>query len=219
MSNNWNNILKDEFQKKYYKDLMKLLEEEELKYSIFPKKDDYFNSLKLTSYDKVKCVILGQDPYHGINQAHGLAFSVKKGVKIPPSLRNIFKELESDLGFEIPNSGDLTKWAEEGVLLLNSILTVRENEANSHAKIGWEIFTDRIIKVLNDCSRPLCFILWGNYAKNKQKLITNSKHLVLTGSHPSPLSSFNGFFGNKYFSRTNQFLIKSGQTPINWNLN
>ena len=218
MNNDWEVLLQDEFQKEYYKKVRQFLKIDGSKYKIFPEEADIFKALKLTNFENVKCVILGQDPYHGYNQAHGLAFSVKNN-RIPPSLQNIFKELKSDLGFNIPKSGDLTKWAEEGVLLLNTILTVRENEANSHANIGWEIFTDKIISLLNVSTKPICFILWGNYAKKKQSLITNNIHLVLTGSHPSPLSSYNGFFGGKYFSKTNDFLKACGQSPIIWDLN
>lgn len=218
-NNNWDYLLKDEFTKDYFKNLLKTLKEEEQKYIIYPKSEDRFNALKLTDYENVKCVILGQDPYHGENQAHGLAFSVKNGVKIPPSLKNIFKELKNDLGYDIPTSGDLTKWAKEGVLLLNTVLTVRSGVANSHANIGWEIFTDKIISLLNELSRPICFILWGNNAKKKMSLITNSKHLILTGTHPSPLSCYNGFFDSKYFSKVNEFLINTNQKSIDWNLN
>lgn len=219
MNNNWESIFLEEFDKSYFQNLIHFIEKEEAKYTVFPKKEERFNAFKLTPFEKVKCVIIGQDPYHGIGQAHGLAFSVKEGVKLPPSLINIFKELYLDLGIEIPKCGDLSKWAKEGVLLLNSVLTVRENVASSHANMGWEIFSDTIIKHLNYSSKPICFILWGNYAKNKQKLITNEKHLILTGTHPSPLSSYNGFFNRKYFSKTNEFLIKTNQTPIDWDLN
>lgn len=219
LNNNWNNLLKDEFEKDYFKNLIETIKAEEKKYIVYPKSEDCFNALKLTDYENVKCVILGQDPYHGEYQAHGLAFSVQQGVKIPPSLKNIFKELKNDLGYDIPTSGDLTKWAKEGVLLLNTVLTVRCGCANSHANLGWEIFTDKIISLLNEHNRPICFILWGNNAKKKMSLITNNKHLILTGTHPSPLSCYNGFFDCKYFSKVNNFLDKTNQKIIDWNLN
>lgn len=216
---NWNELFENEFSKEYFLNILKVLDEDRNKYNVFPSKNDIFRTFELTSFDNVKCVILGQDPYHNSNQANGLAFSVNKGIKLPPSLQNIFKELSNDLGINIPISGDLSKWASEGVLLLNTVLTVRENEPNSHANIGWEIFTDKVIKSLNELNKPICFILWGNNAKNKIKLLTNPKHLILVGSHPSPLSSYRGFFGGKYFSKTNEFLISNKQLPIDWNLN
>lgn len=219
LNNSWDNLLKDEFSKNYFKNIINFLREEEQSNRIFPNKNDIFNALKLTDYSNVKCVILGQDPYHGYNQANGLAFSVNDGVKLPPSLKNIFIELKNDLNVNVPTSGNLTAWAEEGVLLLNTVLTVRENNPNSHSNIGWEIFTDKIIKILNDINRPICFILWGNQAKSKAKLMTNENHLILTGSHPSPLSSYRNFFGGKYFSKTNEFLINTNQKPINWEIN
>lgn len=215
----WNELFKNEFNKQYFKELMKTLEEEEKIYQIFPKKTEIFTAFQLNELNNVKCVILGQDPYSGINQANGLAFSVNQGIKLPPSLKNIFRELNSDLGIRIPLNGDLTKWAREGVLLLNNCLTVRENCPNSHKDIGWEIFTNKIIEVLNQELNSISFILWGNNAKKKLDLITNNHHQILQGSHPSPLSCYNGFFGGKYFSRTNEFLIKTGRTPIDWNLN
>ena len=180
--------------------------------------NDIFNALKWTSYKDTKVVILGQDPYHGENQAHGLAFSVLEGVKIPPSLRNIFKELNSDLGYGIPLSGDLTKWAKEGVLLINSVLTVREHKANSHKDKGWEKFTDAIIRKLNDRDKPVIFMLWGNYAKIKKKLINEDKHFVIESAHPSPLSAYNGFFGSKPFSKVNEILSSLNEKNINWKL-
>ena len=179
---------------------------------------DLFNALHYTPYSKVKVVILGQDPYHGPNQAHGLSFSVNKGVKTPPSLVNIFKELHSDIGCYIPNNGYLKKWADEGVLLLNTVLSVRAKEANSHKKMGWEKFTDKVITSLNEKENPIVFILWGNNAISKEKLITNKKHLILKSVHPSPLSASRGFFGSKPFSKTNEFLEKTGQTPIDWQI-
>ena len=179
---------------------------------------DIFNALHYTDYDKVKVVILGQDPYHGPNQAHGLSFSVKPNVPIPPSLRNIYKELHDDLGCYIPNNGYLKKWADEGVLLLNTVLTVRAGLANSHKNKGWEQFTDNIIKVLNEREKPIVFILWGNNAISKKKLITNKNHLILQSVHPSPLSASRGFFGSKPFSKTNSFLESIGETPIDWQI-
>lgn len=215
---NWEKIINEELSKEYFKNILNVLNNDIKKYNIFPKNEDIFRAFKLTKLDNVKCVILGQDPYHGLNQADGLAFSVRKGTPLPPSLKNIFKELNSDLGYEIPNNGDLTKWAKQGVLLLNTILTVREGNPNSHQNIGWEIFTDYIISILNHTSRPICFILWGNNAKTKQKFITNKNHLVLTGAHPSPLSSYRGFFGGKYFSKVNEFLKDTNQSIVDWNL-
>ena len=180
--------------------------------------ENIFNALKTTSYEDVKVVILGQDPYHGVGEAHGLSFSVQDGIKKPPSLKNIFKELHDDLGFDEPESGNLEKWAKEGVLLLNSVLTVEKDKAASHKDLGWNLFTDHIIKLLNQKETPIVFILWGNFAKSKKVFITNKKHLVLESVHPSPFSVYNGFFGSKPFSKTNNFLIKTGQTPIDWNL-
>lgn len=214
----WNNILDNESNKPYFVILNEFLKTERNNYNIFPKESDTFNAFKYTKYDDVKCVIIGQDPYHNINQAHGLAFSVNDGVKIPPSLKNIFKELQNDLNYPIPSSGNLTSWAREGVLLLNSVLTVRENTPNSHKNKGWEIFTNNIITHLNNSNKPIVFILWGNDAKRKTKLITNNIHLIITGVHPSPLSAFNGFFEKKYFSRCNDFLVSNNIKPINWKL-
>lgn len=218
INNNWDNLLKEEFKKEYFKNILNIIDQEKLHFNILPKEEDIFNAFKFTDYDNVKCVILGQDPYHGINQAHGLAFSVNEGIRIPPSLKNIFKELNNDLGLPIPNTGNLSNWAREGVLLLNCVLTVRENNPNSHKNIGWEIFTNKTIEILNKKPTPIVFILWGNYAKSKLPLITNKNHLILTGSHPSPLSSYNGFFGGKYFSKTNDFLIETKQKAINWKI-
>lgn len=193
-SNDWNELLKDEFEKEYYKKLRNILIKEYNTKTIYPDKYDIFNALHYTAYKDVKAVILGQDPYHGPNQSHGLAFSVKPGVRISPSLRNMYKELNSDLGCYIPNNGYLKKWAQEGVLLLNTSLTVREGEANSHSNIGWEIFTDKIIELLNQREDPIVFILWGNNAKSKEKLITNRKHYIIKSVHPSPLSASRGFW-------------------------
>lgn len=218
IGNNWDNLLHLEYNKDYFKNLMEILSQEEKKYKIYPKRDEIFQAFKLTDYDKIKCVIIGQDPYYGAGQANGLAFAVNRGVKIPPSLQNIYKELNSDLSIPIPNHGDLSNWAKNGVFLLNSTLTVRENQANSHRNIGWQRFTDEVIRLINLKNENVVFILWGRFAQSKQSLITNKKHLILTGAHPSPLSCYNGFFGKKYFSKTNDFLEKNGIKPINWRL-
>lgn len=218
IGNNWDNLLHLEYNKDYFKNLMEILSQEEKKYKIYPKRDEIFQAFKLTDYDKIKCVIIGQDPYYGAGQANGLAFAVNRGVKIPPSLQNIYKELNSDLSIPIPNHGDLSNWAKNGVFLLNSTLTVRENQANSHRNIGWQRFTDEVIRLINLKNENVVFILWGRFAQSKQSLITNKKHLILTGSHPSPLSCYNGFFGKKYFSKTNDFLEKNGIKPISWRL-
>ncbi|MBQ8840279.1 MAG: uracil-DNA glycosylase [Clostridia bacterium] len=217
LGNDWDSILKNEFQKEYYLKIRAFLKNEYTTRTIFPSMHDIFNALKYTSYEGTRVVILGQDPYHEIGQAHGLSFSVLKGVKIPPSLVNIYKELKSDIGMEIPCHGELTSWARQGVLLLNATLTVRQGLANSHQNIGWSIFTDEIIKRLNDSPNPVVFILWGGNARSKKKYITNPRHLIIESAHPSPLSAYNGFFGSKPFSRANDFLIKNGREPINWN--
>lgn len=216
--NSWDSLLKEEFLKPYYINLREFLKSEYKNNKIYPPMNDIFNALRYTEYNNVKAVILGQDPYHGFGQAHGLCFSVQEGVPCPPSLNNIFKELSQDLNLPIPKSGYLKKWASEGVLLLNAILTVRESQPMSHKGKGWEIFTDKIISALNEREKPLVFILWGANAKQKVSLITNSQHLILTAPHPSPLSSFHGFFGCRHFSKTNDFLIKTDQLPIDWSL-
>ena len=218
LKNDWNELLKDEFSKEYYLTLREFLKNEYNTKTIYPDKYDIFNSLHYTSYEDVKVVILGQDPYHGPNQAHGLSFSVNPGVRIPPSLLNIYKELNSDLGCYIPNNGYLKKWADQGVLLLNTSLTVRAGEANSHKNKGWEIFTDKIISLVNEKDDPVVFLLWGNNAISKKKLITNDKHLILFSVHPSPLSASRGFFGSKPFSKINQFLISVNKKPIDWQI-
>lgn len=218
IGNSWDELLKDEFQKEYYLKLREFLKEEYQHYNIYPNMFDIFNALKNTAYEDVKVVILGQDPYHGINQAHGCSFSVKKGVEPPPSLKNIFKELKDDLGCPISKHGDLTEWTKQGVLLLNTVLTVREKNPNSHANHGWEILTDKIISLLNERKQPMVFLLWGRNAQSKIKLITNPHHLILKAPHPSPLSAYNGFFGCKHFSKTNEFLIQNGMKPIDWQL-
>ena len=216
--NDWQELLESEMQKEYYQNLRKFLVKEYNTRTIYPDMYDIFNALHLTPYKDVKAVILGQDPYHGPNQAYGLAFSVKEGVRIPPSLVNIYKELHNDLGCYIPNNGCLTKWAEEGVLLLNASLTVRAGEANSHNRIGWEIFTDHIIRLLNEREDPIVFILWGNNARKKKEMITNPKHYIIESVHPSPLSASRGFFGSKPFSKTNKFLESIGKDPIDWQI-
>jgi len=217
LGNDWDDILKDEFDKEYYLKIRGFLKSEYSQRRIFPSMYDIFNALKYTSFSDTRVVILGQDPYHEVGQAHGLSFSVKKGIKIPPSLVNIYKELSTDIGMSIPNHGELTSWAKQGVLLLNATLTVREGQANSHKDIGWSIFTDEVIKKLDLSNEPMVFILWGANARSKKKYITNKNHLVIESAHPSPLSAYNGFFGSKPFSRANDFLIKNGATPINWN--
>lgn len=216
--NDWQELLEDEMKKEYYLSLREELINEYKTHTIYPNAHDIFNALHFTAYKDVKAVILGQDPYHGPGQAYGLAFSVKPGVRIPPSLRNIYKELHTDLGCKIPNNGTLTKWAEEGILLLNTSLTVRAGEANSHRKIGWQIFTDNIIRLLNEREDPIVFILWGNNAIKKEELITNSKHYIIKSVHPSPLSASRGFFGSKPFSKTNKFLESIGKNPIDWQI-
>ncbi|MCO8193313.1 MULTISPECIES: uracil-DNA glycosylase [Anaerofustis] len=216
--NDWQDLLKDEFQKDYYKEIRKKLVYEYKHYKIYPDMFDIFNALHYTSYEDTKICIIGQDPYHGVGQAHGLSFSVRKGVAPPPSLLNIFKELEDDLGIKRPTTGCLEPWARQGVLLLNAVLTVRANHAASHRNLGWEEFTDKIISLLNEREKPLVFILWGNFAISKKKLITNPNHLILTSHHPSPLSASRGFFGSHPFSKANKFLMEHGQTPIDFSL-
>ena len=214
--NDWQDILVPEFEKEYYLRLRAVLKNEYSHREIFPKADEIFTALHLTAYEDVKAVIIGQDPYHGEGQAHGLCFSVGKDIAIPPSLVNIYKELEDDLGIAPPNHGTLTKWAQEGVLLLNAILTVRAHKAASHHGIGWETFTDHIISLVNAREKPAVFILWGAFAGSKESLITNAQHLVLKAPHPSPLSAYRGFFGSKPFSKTNDFLKAKGIDPIDW---
>ncbi len=218
-NNEWDNLLCDEFKKDYYLKLRQILIQEYRTQSIFPGMYDIFNALKYTSYSDVKCVIIGQDPYHGAGQAHGLSFSVRKGVAPPPSLVNIFKEIKDDVGIDNTGKhGELTKWAENGVLLLNSVLTVRENRARSHRGLGWEEFTSNVIKLLNEREKPMVFMLWGNDAKQKSQLITSPQHLVLKSAHPSPLSAFNGFFGCRHFSKANEFLRSRSITEIDWSI-
>lgn len=216
-NNSWDNLLVEEFEKEYFINIAKFLKREEQHYNIFPPKKNIFDCLKRVPYEKVKVVILGQDPYHGKGQAHGYSFSVLPKVMIPPSLKNIYKELHDDLGCYIPNNGYLLKWANQGVLLLNVTLTVRENVANSHKNIGWNIFTDRIIELLGKRENPCVFILWGNNAKQKISFI-GKNHLILSSVHPSPLSASRGFFGSRPFSKTNEFLKTHGEIPIDWQI-
>ncbi len=216
LDNDWDIVLKGEFEKEYYLKLREFLIEEYRSQTVYPNMHDIFNALKYTPYSSVKAVILGQDPYHEPGQAHGLAFSVKEGTRLPPSLQNIYKELESDLGIPLTNCGELTGWAKQGVLLMNTALTVRRGQANSHKGKGWEIFTDEVIKKLNERQEPIAFILWGANARSKKQLITNPIHGIFESAHPSPLSAFNGFFGSRVFSRVNFFLMENGVPPINW---
>lgn len=218
INNDWLDALKEEFGKPYYRELFQKVNEEYSKYQVFPPADDIFNAFHLTPLSKVKVVIFGQDPYHNVGQAHGLCFSVKKGVDVPPSLVNIYKELKDDLGCTIPEHGCLTKWAKQGVLMLNTVLTVRAHQANSHRGIGWEEFTDAAIRVLSNQDRPIVFILWGAPAQRKAAMLHNPKHLILKAPHPSPLSAYRGFFGSKPFSQTNAFLEQNGIEPIDWQI-
>jgi len=219
LEESWKEILEPEFSKPYMNKLRGFLKEEQQKYQVFPPNKLIFNAFAHTPFHQVKVVILGQDPYHNTGQAHGLSFSVQPGIAVPPSLRNMYLELSQDIpGFKIPTHGTLTKWADQGVLLLNAVLTVRAHEAASHQKRGWETFTDTVIKKIADLQKGIVFMLWGNYAKQKIKLIDTTKHLVITSAHPSPLSAHNGFFGSKPFSRTNQYLQQQGKAPIDWQL-
>lgn len=218
ISNDWLEAIGNEFRKPYYKELYQFVKEEYNKYIIYPPSDDVFNAFHFTPLNKVKVVIIGQDPYHNVNQAHGLCFSVKPEVEIPPSLVNIYKELEDDLGCSIPNNGYLKKWADQGVLMLNTVLTVRAHQAASHQGKGWEQFTDAVITAVNEQDRPIVFILWGRPAQMKKKMLTNPNHLILEAPHPSPLSAYRGFFGSKPFSKTNQFLQNHGIEAIDWKI-
>ncbi len=218
ISNDWLPALEPEFAKPYYSKLYQTVVKEYQTQRVFPPADDIFNAFNLTPLGKVKVVILGQDPYHGERQAHGLCFSVRPEVDIPPSLVNIYKELNSDLGCEIPNHGCLTHWAEQGVLLLNTVLTVRAHQAFSHQGIGWEEFTDAVIRILNEQNRPMVFILWGRPAQQKASMLNNPNHLILKAPHPSPLSAYRGFFGSKPFSKTNAFLENHGVEPVDWRI-
>ncbi len=218
ISNDWLEPLSPEFRKPYYRKLHQTIVQEYQTRPVFPPSDDIFNAFHLTPLHEVKVVILGQDPYHNVGQAHGLCFSVKPDVDIPPSLVNIFKELHDDLGCEIPNNGYLVKWAKQGVLMLNTVLTVRAHQANSHRGIGWEEFTDAAIRILNEQDRPIVFILWGSPAQRKKTMLNNPKHLILEAPHPSPLSAYRGFFWSRPFSRTNDFLTANGVSPIDWQI-
>ncbi|NCU16731.1 uracil-DNA glycosylase [Pallidibacillus pasinlerensis] len=218
LKNDWAKVLQEEFTKPYYMQLREFLKYEYSNFTVYPDMYDIFNALHYTSFSDVKVVILGQDPYHGPNQAHGLSFSVKPGVPHPPSLRNIFQELQNDLGYPIPKSGSLVPWTRQGVLLLNTVLTVRAGQAHSHKGKGWEIFTDRVIESLNEKPDPVVYILWGSAAQSKQKLIDTTKHYIVKSPHPSPLSAHRGFFGSKPFSKTNAYLRMIGKTEIDWAL-
>ena len=212
----WNEILAEEMQKDYFQELQAFVQKRREEVRVFPEEKNVFRALELTPFESVKVVILGQDPYHGFGQAHGLSFSVQKGISLPPSLKNIYKELQEDIGGELPTEGDLSHWAKQGVLLLNTVLTVEEGNANSHKGKGWERLTNRLIDSLNELKHPVIFILWGKPAQDKEKLITNPNHVILKAPHPSPLSAYRGFFGSKPFSRVNDILIQQGQTPIRW---
>ncbi|MBR2472214.1 MAG: uracil-DNA glycosylase [Clostridia bacterium] len=218
IGNSWDNILKEEFEKEYFTKLSAFLDEEYASGPVYPPRDEIFSALKYTAYEDVKIVIIGQDPYHEEGQAHGLCFSVKPGVQTPPSLVNMYKELGTDLGCYTPNNGYLTKWAKQGILLLNAVLTVRGGAANSHRKKGWENFTDAVIKKLNEREKPIIFLLWGNNAKEKLAFITNPKHYVLSAAHPSPLSATRGFMGCRHFSKANTILTNENMTPIDWQI-
>ena len=212
----WNEILAEEMQKDYYQELQAFVQKRRAEVRVFPEEKNVFTALELTPFESVKVVILGQDPYHGFGQAHGLSFSVQKGIPLPPSLKNIYKELQEDIGEDLPTEGDLSHWAKQGVLLLNTVLTVEEGNANSHKGMGWERLTNHLIESLNELKHPVIFILWGKPAQDKEKLITNSNHVILKAPHPSPLSAYRGFFGSKPFSRVNDILMQQGQSPIRW---
>ncbi|EFV70616.1 uracil-DNA glycosylase [Bacillus sp. BT1B_CT2] len=218
LNDSWWQQLKDEFDKPYYQELREMLKREYAEHTVYPEPNDIYNALHYTSYENVKVVILGQDPYHGPGQAHGLSFSVQPGVNPPPSLKNIFIELQNDIGADIPNHGSLVSWAKQGVLLLNTVLTVRRGQANSHKGKGWEQLTDSIIDVLNKRDKPVVFILWGRHAQMKKERIDTSKHFIIQSPHPSPFSARNGFFGSRPFSRANQYLEQIGDEPIDWSL-
>lgn len=218
IGNDWDEILKEEISKDYFQNLLAFVKEEYKKKIIYPKQTEIFKAFRNTSYKDTKVVILGQDPYHGENQAEGLSFSVKVGIQKPPSLQNIFKELHDDLGCPIPQNGSLVPWTEEGVLLLNTVLTVEADKPASHKDLGWERFTDEVIKKLNEKNTPIVFILWGSFARSKKSLITNPIHYIVESPHPSPFSAYHGFFGSKPFSKTNHFLMSKGLEPINWEI-
>ncbi len=218
IGNGWDNLLKDEYNKEYFQKLQSFIIDEYKNKTVYPKMSEIFKAFLETSYENIKVVILGQDPYHGENEAEGLSFSVKIGIQKPPSLINIFTELRDDLGYKIPNNGSLVPWAKQGVLLLNSTLTVVKDSPKSHSNKGWEIFTDEIIKLINKKNTPVVFILWGSDARSKKNLITNKIHYIIESAHPSPLSAYRGFFGSRPFSKTNNFLIKNGIKPIDWEI-
>lgn len=218
LGNSWDEILAEEFKKEYYLKLRSFLKQEYGSFTVYPDMNNIFNSLKYADYNSIKAVIIGQDPYHEPNQAHGLAFSVMKGNPLPPSLKNIYKEIEEDLGIAPPSHGELTYWAKQGVLLLNNALTVRRGQANSHRGKGWEQFTDAVIAKVNQKDSPVVYLLWGANAREKTRLINNPRHLILTAAHPSPLSAYNGFFGCKHFSKCNNFLQQQGVEPIDWSI-
>ncbi|MCI8635059.1 MAG: uracil-DNA glycosylase [Eubacterium sp.] len=218
ITNDWLEAVSSEFKKPYYRELYQFIKEEYSKETVYPPADDIFNAFHFTPLSKVKILLLGQDPYHNVNQAHGLSFSVSATQKIPPSLQNIYKELQDDLGCKIPNNGYLKKWADQGVLLLNTVLTVRAHQANSHQGKGWEQFTDAIIEAVNAQDRPIVYLLWGRPAQRKIPMLNNPKHLVLKAAHPSPLSAYNGFFGCRHFSQANAFLEEHGVEPVDWQI-
>ena len=218
ITNDWADALKEEYKKDYYKKLFEFIGHEYATTTVYPPGDDIFNAFHLTPLRDVKVVIIGQDPYHEPGQAHGLSFSVKPGVDIPPSLQNIYKELADDCGCYIPNNGYLTKWAEQGVLLLNAVLTVRAHQAASHQNKGWEEFTDAAIRIINAENRPIVYMLWGSFARSKKTMLNNPQHLILEAPHPSPLSAYRGFFGCRHFSKANKFLTEHGQEPIDWQI-
>lgn len=218
IGNDWDKLLEEEYKKEYFINLQKFIIEEYKRKEVYPKMSEIFKAFVKTSYDNIKVVIIGQDPYHGENEAEGLSFSVKIGIQKPPSLLNIFTELKNDLNYPIPNHGSLVSWAEQGVLLLNSTLTVVKDTPKSHSNKGWEIFTDEVIKLINKKTTPVVFILWGSDARSKKSFITNSKHLIIESAHPSPLSAYRGFFGSRPFSKTNEFLIKNNIKPIDWKI-
>ena len=218
IGNTWDELLKDEFASEYYQKLRTALKREYAEFTVYPPQEDIFNALRTIDYNDVKAVMLGQDPYHGPGQAHGMCFSVRPDVDNPPSLRNIFQELETDMGVPTPPNGCLVPWAEQGVLLLNTVLTVRQGQANSHKNLGWTIFTDAIIRKLNEREKPMVFLLWGGNARAKKEFITNPNHLILEAPQPSPLSAYQGFFGCRHFSKCNEFLMQHGIAPIDWDL-
>lgn len=218
IDNDWLEAIGKEFKKTYYKELYQFVKSEYERYVIYPPADDIFNAFHFTPLNQVKVVILGQDPYHNAGQAHGLCFSVKPDVEVPPSLVNIYTELQEDIGCKIPNNGYLEKWAKQGVLMLNTVLTVRAHQANSHQGKGWELFTDAVIEAVNAQDQPIVFLLWGRPAQMKKKMLTNPKHLILEAPHPSPLSAYRGFFGCRHFSKTNAFLVQNGIEPIDWQI-